>query len=103
MFLCGFGCSSSKPAPDPLADWQLDFKQPDQLVVKDYQNFIQNLTGNTNIYVPVQFYKDETGQHAAKFEVFEKNTNASWQYVLIYDKENKRVKAIKYGYRRYQS
>jgi hypothetical protein len=49
------------------------------------------------------FYEDGTGQHAVQFEAFPPNQNASWNYVLIYDKYNKRVKTIKYGRIRYQS
>jgi len=28
---------------------------------------------------------------------------ASWTYIFIYDKENKRIEAIKYRYNKYQS
>jgi hypothetical protein len=105
MFLCGFGCSSSKPDPDPLAGWQIAFgEEPNQAIVKDYQDYIQKLPPKDNNYVgPIFYYKDGTGQHAVGMEIFVKGENASWHYVLIYDKENKRIKAIRYGYGGYQS
>jgi hypothetical protein len=49
------------------------------------------------------FYEDGAGQHAVEFVAFPPDENATWNYVLIYDKENKRIKEIKYGYTRYQS
>jgi hypothetical protein len=107
MFLCGFGCSSPKPTPDPLAGWQLDFSPPgpgDKIIEKDYQDYIQKLPAKDKNYVgPIFYYKDGTGQHAVGMEIFVKGENASWHYLLIYDKENKRIKAIRYGYGSYQS
>ena len=51
---------------------------------------------------PIQFFEDGMGQHAVEFEAFEHKKNASWHYVLIYDKQNKRINIIKYDYARYQ-
>ncbi len=51
----------------------------------------------------IDLLEDGTGQHAVSIEIFEKHKNASWHYVLIYDKENKRMRVIKYGYTRYMS
>jgi hypothetical protein len=105
MFLCGLGCSSLKPAPSPLAGWKVDLDHdPDQAIEKDYHDYIQKLPPNNRNYVGPAFYlEDGTGQHAINIEVFVKGQNASWHYAIIYDKENKRVKAVKYGYTRYQS
>jgi hypothetical protein len=106
IFALGFGCSSSKPTPDPLAGWQKDYTpQPsDQVIEKDYQDYIQKLPpGQKGDIGTVFFYKNETGQHAVSIEIFEKNKNASWKHVLFYDKDNKRVKAIRYDHLRYQS
>ena len=106
MFLCGFGCSSSKPTPDPLAGWKPDFtsRPSDQVIEKDYQDYIQKLPPEDSKFVgPAQFFEDGTGQHAVEIEVFEKNKNASWQHILFYDKENKRIDVIKYDHRKYQS
>ena len=107
IFLTAFvwvaGCATPKPAPDPLAGWKsLGFESPNKAITDDYQNYIQqhNMKGYAG---PIQFFEDGTGQRAVQFEAFEHNKNASWQYALIYDKENKRIKVIKYGYSRYQS
>jgi hypothetical protein len=40
------------------------------------------------------FYEDGTGQHAVGFQIPHDGTY--WGYVLIYDKHNKRVKAVRY-------
>jgi hypothetical protein len=114
MFLCAFGCSSSKPTPDPLAGWtfrgfdyylppfQQHHYQLDKAITDDYQDFIAKnklfLAGAVT-----GFYEDGTGQRAVEFEAFPPGENTSWHYVLIYNKENKRIKLIKYGYDRRMS
>jgi len=106
MSLCGFGCSSSKPTPDPLAGWQKDYnpRPGDQVIEKDVQDYIQNLPPKQKGYIGTQlFYKDENGQHAVSIQIFEGNKNASWQHLLVYDKEDKRIKVIRYGHIKYQS
>ncbi|MEJ0091540.1 MAG: hypothetical protein WDM80_17565 [Limisphaerales bacterium] len=97
MLLCGFGCSSSKPTPDPLASWQPDFKeQPNQVIVNDYQNYIQQLPPEERKLATVDDWREDgTGQHAIKITVGLDGTN--WRHVLIYDKENKRIKTVKYA------
>ncbi|HEY3931536.1 MAG TPA: hypothetical protein VGM58_04120 [Verrucomicrobiae bacterium] len=106
MFLCGFGCSSSKltsPTPDPLAGWQVDQKgEPNQAIVNDYQNYIHTLSLEEQKYAgPIFFYKDGTGQYAVEIQIGLNGT--SWVHVLIYDKDNKRIKAIKYSSGDYHS
>jgi hypothetical protein len=120
IFLCGFGCSTSKPTPDPLAGWTLrqfdDFAPPserhhyqlDKMITDDYQDFLKKNSLDTTAITG--FYEDGTGQRAVEFEAFEigpnvktSEINTSWHYVLIYDKENKRIKTIKYGCLHYQS
>jgi hypothetical protein len=97
MFLCGFGCSSPKPTPDPLAGWQLDFKQPDQAIEKDFQDYIHKLPPNESgpYQGAVFFYEDGKGQHTFRIET--NPNNERWYHVLIYDKENKRIKTMKYN------
>jgi hypothetical protein len=103
MFLCGFGCSSSKPTPDPLAGFHAAFKILDQSIVNDYQNYIKNLSPeekqNLGPY-PASFFENGTGQHAVKITIGLNGT--VWRHILIYDKDDKRIKTIKYasgGYR----
>ncbi len=102
------GCIPFVHHSDPLAGWKVLFSQDsnklDKAIRDDYQDYIQKMSPKQRNHVgPIQLFEDGTGQHAVKFEVFENNTNASWQHVLIYDKENKRIKVIKYGYTRYMS
>jgi len=98
MFLCGFGCSESKPTPDPLAGWQKDYTpQPSDLIIeKDYLAYIHALSPDEQKSVgPVFYYKDGTGQHAVQITIGINGT--VWRHDLIYDKDNKRIKAIKYA------
>lgn len=47
----------------------------------------------------IEFFEDGTGQHAVTFESYSDAGiigGTSWEYVLIYDKNNKRVKTIRY-------
>ncbi len=44
--------------------------------------------------VDMRFYEDGTGQHAVSFQITHDGTR--WGYVLIYDKNNKQVKAVRY-------
>jgi hypothetical protein len=99
MFVWIAGCAT----PNPLAGWKsLGFEPPDKAITDDYQYYFQqhNMRGYAG---PVFYFEDGTGQHAVEFEMFGHIKNVSWQYVLIYDKENKRIKVVKYDRRRYQS
>lgn len=42
----------------------------------------------------MKFYEDGTGQHAVGFQIPHNGT--WWEYALVYDKNNKRVKATRY-------
>jgi hypothetical protein len=111
----GCRCSPSKPATDPLAGWTYkplpgwelpplghNTNHLDGSITKDYQTFIgdHHLTAR-----PVTgYFEDSTGQHAVQFDAFApEEENVEWTYVLIYDKNDKRVKVVKFNYRRYQS
>jgi hypothetical protein len=103
MFLCGFGCSSSKPTPDPLAGWKMDFApQLDPVIAKDCQEYIQKLPAEEARVARVNgYFEDGAGQHAVRIQI---PLNGTWWYrVLIYDKDNKQIKAIKYADGGYQS
>jgi hypothetical protein len=95
------GCAAWRSDPLAGGSWKMDFAPTDPAIEKDYQDFIQ--TEGKGRSQATGYFKDGTGQHAVSIEIFIKGENASWQYVLIYDKENKRIKVIKYGYRRYES
>jgi hypothetical protein len=93
------GCATH---PDPLAGWKVDFDhQPDQVIVNDYQDYIQKIPLRQRGFVgSVDWLGDGMGQHAIDIKI---GVNGTWRdHVLIYDKENKRIKVIKYsngGYR----
>jgi hypothetical protein len=107
MFLCGFGCSSSKPASNPLVGFhEIDRKElnSNKALSDDYKDYIQKLPSNQKGYIGTIFiYENESGQHAVSIEIFEGNKNASWKHVLFYDKDNKRTKAMRYDHIKYQS
>jgi hypothetical protein len=97
LFALGFGCNSSKSTPDPLAGWQKDYnpEPSDQIIEKDCQAYIHTLSPEEQKSAgPKFFYKDGTGQHAVQIMIG--INNKVWRHVLIYDKDNKRIKAIKY-------
>jgi hypothetical protein len=102
-----FGCSCSAPKPtlDPLAGWNVDLgHQPDQAITKDYRGYIQTLPAKEKYYVQdynIWFLKNEAGQHAVSIKIPLDGT--WWNHVLIYDKDDKRIKTIKYASGNYRS
>ena len=111
-----FGCTCAAPKneSDPLLGWNFctfdEFSVPgkeyhyhlEQLVTDDYKIFIK--TNNLNVFGAITgFFEDGSGQRAVEFEAFPYGQNASWHYVLIYNGENKRIKVIRYGHKKYQS
>jgi len=96
MFLLGFGCNTSKPTPDPLAGWKVDLDHdPDQAIEKDYHDYIQKLPPKEREHAGlIHMLVDGTGQHAINMTIGLNGTD--WQHVLIYDKNDKRIKTIKY-------
>lgn len=97
MILSGCSCSAPKPTPNPLAGFHAAYGKADQSIVNDYQNYIQTLSPEEKKYMgpyPGRFFEDGTGQHAVQIEV-DLKPNA-WYHVLIYDKDNKRIKTEKY-------
>jgi hypothetical protein len=98
------GCSTK--TPDPLAAWHFSFSQDpgkiNKAIQDDYRAYIQKLPPEEKNYIGVvSLFEDGTGQLAIRIETNERNE--SWYHVLIYDKEGKRVKIIKYFSGRYMS
>jgi hypothetical protein len=92
--------------PDPLEEWKLCWSQDsnklNKAIVDDYQDYIQKLPAEEKKFIgPIQFFEDGTGQHAVRIEIALKGID--WAHVLIYDKENKRMRVIKYAAGRYMS
>ena len=98
------GCGAPKPAPDPLAGWKpVDYKhEPDQVVEKDYRDYLDKLPPQERMAArPADYLENGTGQHAI---VIELALNGHWWYhVLIYDQEDRRIKVVKYSRGRYRS
>jgi hypothetical protein len=111
--VCVVGCATQ--SRNPLAGWTFrslpgwgmnpnghNNNTLDKAITDDYQSFIaQNKLSLAGAITG--FFEDGTGQHAIEFDTFPPNQNASLTYVLMYSKENKRIKVVKFGYRRYQS
>jgi hypothetical protein len=92
------GCSS-QPTPDPLAGFHVSDLQnldSNKTIADDYKNYLQALSPEDKKFAgPIFYYEDGTGQHAVRIEI--EYSGSIWEHVLIYDKDNKRIKAIKYA------
>jgi hypothetical protein len=100
-FTLVIGCAYKAP-PDPLAGWHPASHEPDPVIEKDYQDYIQKSSAAEKKNVsPVEVFEDGTGQHAISF-AFGVNGRYT-RHILIYDKDNKRIKVIKYKTGWYQS
>ena len=91
----------------PLPGWEMppyghNTNHLDKTITDDYQDFIKK-NGLAPDGAITGFYEDGKGQHAVEFAAFPPDQNATWNYVLIYDNENKRIKVIKWNHVRYQS
>jgi hypothetical protein len=72
-------------------------------ITDDYKDYIQKLSPKeTQCLGPVFYFEDGTGQHAVRIES-DKDGKDCWYHILFYDKDNRRVKVVKYFYGRYQS
>jgi hypothetical protein len=106
-FILESGCSSSKPEPDasdPLAGWHfssLNNLNSNKTITDDYQDYVKKLPSEEmNSVGTIHYFEDGTGQHAVQIRI---GMNGTWWYhVLIYDRDNHRIRTIKYspgGYR----
>ena len=91
------GCVNTPP-PDPLAGFHfssLDNFASNKVITEDYKAYIQTLPPDErNGLGPLLYYKDETGQHAIMIMI--SINGQAWRHILIYDKDDRRIKAIKY-------
>lgn len=100
------GCSGLIHHSDPLVGWKplfgRNYEKVDEAIKDDYQDYIQKLPlEEKNNVGPIFLFEDGTGQHAVQTSIPLNGT--WWRHVLIYDKSNKRIKAIKYASGGYQS
>jgi hypothetical protein len=101
------GCST--PIPDPLATgWNFcrsqDFHNINSAIQVDYHNYIKELPEHARYFVQengIYFFENSSGQHAVKIEI--PLDGAYYEHVLIYDKDNKRIKVVVYSGGRYAS
>ncbi len=97
LAISGCSCSAPKPVPtpDPLAGFHAASKNPEQLIIDDYQSYIKTLSPDEQKYATVDyFYEDGAGRHAVEIMITLNHTN--WRHILIYDKNDKRIKTITY-------
>lgn len=87
-----------KPFPgNELPRDPLNTNHLDKAIVDDYQDYI-NKNGLAVQDWIAGYYENGTGQHAVKFTAFQPHGSYyAHYYVLIYDKENKRIKVIWWG------
>jgi hypothetical protein len=103
----GFGCATSQHRPDPLAGFHassLVNLDSNKAITDDYNNYIQTLSSEEKKYLgpsPVSFFEDGTGQHAVRIKLGLNGT--VWEHVLIYNKDNRRIKTVKYQSGHYAS
>jgi len=102
-----FGCRCSSLRQDPLAGFHvssLGNLDSNKTITDDYKDYIQKLPSEQKGYIGTMFfYENGTGQHAVSIEIFEGGKNASWKHVLLYDKDNNRIKVIRYDHIEYKS
>jgi hypothetical protein len=111
MLFCATGCTAwwftgemgKAPQPDPLAGWKsLGFESPNKAITDDYNDYILKLPSEERNYIgSIHFFEDGTGQHAVSIEIALSGTD--WSHVIIYDKDNKRMKVIRYVSGHYRS
>lgn len=86
----------------PLPGWEMppyrhNTNRLNDAITDDYQDYIKK--NALFLLEPVTgYYEDGTGQHAIKFPAYRPGQDDNGQnYVLIYNKENKRIRTIKWG------
>ena len=92
------GCASSKPAIDPLTGfYTADLRNliSNNAITSDYKNYIKTLSPKEQKFAgPIIYFENGAGLHAVKILI---GINGKvWEHVLIYDKDNHRIKMIKY-------
>src|SRR6266581_5773779 len=102
--VCVTGCStvppyptgSASPGANPIAGWAAcrsqDLGKLDKAIQDDYRDYVSTLSHNERIWMgPVGLSEDGSGQHAVTIPIAWWGT--WWNHVLVYDKDNRRVKA----------
>ena len=92
--------------PDPLAGWTFCHSDnpvcSNKEIKEDYQKYISMLSQREQKYIGwIYFYEDSTDQHAVRITILLDGTY--WNHILIYDKNNTRIRVIKYADGHYMS
>ena len=99
------GCEMFASHTNPIAGWhECDLRDlhSNKAISDDYQDYLQELPPEERKQTgPILYFEDGTGQHAVDINMGMNGT--SWHHVLIYDKDNKRVKVYKYVAGNYRS
>jgi hypothetical protein len=85
--------------PDPLAGWKFCYSdnpvRSNKTISDDYQKYISTLSQREQKSIgSIDFYEDTTGQHAVRITILLDGTY--WNHILVYDKDNNRIRVIKY-------
>ncbi len=105
--VCATGCGTAHPYPagsalpgaNPIAGWagcrSQDPSKLDKAIQDDYRDYIGKLSPKERMWIgSVSLSEDGLGQHAVTVHIAWYGTD--WAHVLVYDKDNKRVKVIRY-------
>ena len=89
--------TTSAPAsavPAELKGWQATAGLPDKAIITDYNDYIKELPqAERERVADVRYFNDGTGQNAVAITVNGKD--GAWMHVLVYDKQNKRLRVSK--------
>src|SRR5579863_362496 len=90
------GCARFAQHPDPLAGWHVSLdEEPDKVIMEDSHKYLTSLSPGEMAHARLsQYFKDGTGQHALEIIIGVNGTN--WRHVLFYDRDDKRIKTVKY-------
>jgi hypothetical protein len=87
------------PGPNPIVGWvacrSQDPGKLDKAIQDDYREYVSRLSPNERMWIgPVGLSEDGSGQHAVTIHIAWYGTD--WAHVLVYDKDNKRVRVTRY-------
>ena len=99
------GCLARSEHPSLLEGFDfssLKNLHANKTIMDDYQDYISKLPPEERKRAnPIFYFEDGTGNHAVSITIGLKGT--VWQHVLIYDKDNRRIKTVKYRSGNYMS
>jgi len=99
------GCIGLGSYANPLAGWQfLSMSQVPKVLTDDVGDFLRSLPDQKGHDSGATiFFQDGTGQIGVSIGMYLTRKTVRWYYAIIYSKDYKRLKVIKYGYTWYMS